>query len=108
GAGRKTGRESGFFDGRATGSGGCRRRAGRSGFRQAKDLTSVVMMRRVPAALALCWTGLLGACGGSSPKAEEPNGSRPMTREELQQQFLREADPIQKHPVKGGRAWRAY
>src|SRR5690606_24598703 len=81
---------------------------GRSGFRQAKDLTSVVMMRRVPAALALCWTGLLGACGGSSPKAEEPNGSRPMTREELQQQFLREADPIQKHPVKGGRAWRAY
>lgn len=31
-----------------------------------------------------------------------------MSREELQQQFLREADPIQKHPVKGGTVWRAY
>lgn len=59
-------------------------------------------------ALAACLSGLLGACGGSSTQAKEPEADQKMAREDVQKQFLREADPIQKHPVANGATWRAY
>lgn len=63
-----------------------------------------------------CWSTVLWVvgCGGAAPSAEAPSDEAKqdaperLTTEQLQAQFARESDAIQKHPVRGEKLWSAY